>query len=260
MQSTVEADDLLEQLGRRAREDRDPSAADDPVWERLARGELEPSEAARLRERAAADPEIATLYEAFRPLDDSTQERIATRVADRVAERPRITWRRAALVAGPLAAAAVIVLALRLPRSTASFPAVPEYSLDLAGGDRATRSGAPAETGTVAVHRESRLEIVLRPKTSVSGPVVVRSFLVRGDDARPWNVPMDRSPDGAVRIAGQAGTMLGVAPGSWDLAFTVGPAGAAEPDPHEVAKAVRGDRSAHPWQLLDARVLLLEGP
>jgi len=58
----MEADDLLQQLGRHARNETDPASPDNPVWERLARGELAPEEEARLRERAAADPEIATLY------------------------------------------------------------------------------------------------------------------------------------------------------------------------------------------------------
>jgi len=254
----VEADDLLQQLGRHARSE--AASEDDAVWERLARGELAPAEEAQLRERAAADPEVARLYEAFRPLDAAAKQRIAERVAVGL-PHPRFApaWRRAAIIAGPLAAAAVVVLALRFRHPTDPSALLPEYALDVSGGDRATRSGAPAERGPLELHRASRLEIVLRPATAVQRPVEVRAFLVQGTDVRPWAPPMERSADGAVRIAGEAGTLLDLPPGSWDLAFTVSPEAVAAPDPDDVARAVRGEGGARPWRLLDARVRLLEG-
>jgi len=276
MAVTVEEGDLLQQLGRHVRGEGDPSPggdpptdpADDPVWDRLAKGELPAEEHARLRERASADPEIAQLYEAFRPLDGSVKATIAAR-AEASLRRPRVVrLRRVALVAGPLAAAAVLLLVLRLPRPRSGdvLAAVPEYSLDLTGGDRTTRSGepmpAPAPGTAVDLHRGSHLEIVLRPATAVKQTVAVHAFLVQGDVARPWDVPMERSADGAVRVSGQAGSLLGVPPGSWDLVFTVSSAGAAAPEPADVARAARGEAAggAHPWRLLDARVHLLDEP
>ncbi len=258
----MEGDDLLQQLGHHVRSERDPAPADDPVWERLARGELLPSEDALLRERAAADPEIARLYEAFRPLDDSARRRIAARVVAGLRPPRVIAWRRAALLAGPLAAAAAVVLvvSVRLRQPAQPLAPVPEYSLALSGGDRPTRSATPGPIGPVELHRSSSLEIVLRPATAVSGPVAVRAFLMQGPDARRWDVAMDRSADGAVRIAGEAGALLaGVPAGSWDLVFTVGPEGSAAPDPGDVARALHGEGGAHPWQLLDARIRLLDG-
>ncbi len=257
----MEGDDLLQQLGHHVRGEMAPAPADDAVWERLARGELSPAEDAQLRERAAADPEIATLYEAFRPLDDAARKRIAAHV-EAGSRRPRvIAWRRAALLAGPLAVAAAValVVSVRLREPAQPLALFPEYSLALSGGDRATRSGTPAPSGPVELRRSSSLEIVLRPATAVSHPVAVRAFLLNGTDARPWDVAMDRSPDGAVRIAGQAGALLaGVPAGSWDLVFTVALEGSAQPAPGEVARVVHGEASAHSWQLLDARIRLLD--
>lgn len=256
----MEADDLLQQLASHARGEGEPGPADDAVWDRLARGELAPAEEAQLRERAAVDPEIARLYEAFRPLDDAAKQRIAERVAAGLGQpRVALVWRRAAFIAGPLAAAAVVVLALRLQRQAGPAALLPEYALDVSGGDRATRSGNAVENGPVELHRASRLELVLRPATTVQQPVAVHAFLVQGSDVRPWAVPMERSPDGAVRVAGEAGTLLAVPPGSWDLVFTVSAESAAAPDPDDVARAVRGEGGARPWRLLDARVRLLEG-
>jgi hypothetical protein len=262
----VEADDLLQQLGRHVRGDAEPPSAghpsDDAAWEKLARGELAPDEQARLRERAASDPETARLWEAFRPLDEAVKERIAARV-EMVRRGRVVVWRRAALIAAPLAAAALVALALRLPRSAWSDPLamVPEYSLDVAGGDQGTRSAAPARnpSAPIELHAGSSLEIVLRPATAVQHPVVVRAFLVQGASARPWDVPMERSPDGAVRIAGEAGTLLRVPPGSWDLVFTVSPEGAAPPDPDAVARAAHGERGTPPWRLLNTPVRVLDG-
>ncbi len=261
----MEADDLLDQLGQHVRDETSASAtvADDPVWERLARGDLSPAENAQLRERAAADPQIATLYEAYRPLDELERARIAKRV-DAGLHRPRFApGRRVWLVAiaGPLAAAALVVLYLRLSPGPEPLVMVPEYSLELTGGDRATRSATPAQGGPVELHRSSHLEIVLRPTTAVKGPIVVRAFLVSdgGADARAWDVPMQRSTDGAVRIAGDAGTLLGVPAGAWDLVFTLSAEGATAPDPADVARAARSEGRTHPWRLLDARVRLLDG-
>jgi hypothetical protein len=258
----VEGDDLLQHLGRHVRSEASPDPADDPVWERLARGELSPSEDALLRERAAGDPQVAALYEAYCPLDGAVRKRIAARVEAGLRPSRGPVWRRVALIAAPLAAAAAVLLvvSVRMRQPAEPLALIPQYALALSGGDRATRSGAPDDSGPVELHRGSNLEIVLRPSTAVSHPVMVRAFLLQGAEARPWDVPMDRSADGAVRIAGQAGALLaGAAPGSWDLVFTVGPEGSATPDAADVARAAHGDGGAHAWQLLVTRVRLLDG-
>jgi hypothetical protein len=258
-----ETDDLMLKLGRHARAEPDPAGADDPVWERLASGRLTMAEDAELRLRAATDPGVAALYEAYRPLEASTKDRIARGALEhlRPARRRAGWWRRAALVAAPLAAAAAVVILLtRAAPPPGADAALPTYALVVMGGDQTTRSGAAPDSAPIELHRGSRLEIVLRPATPVSSPVVVSAFLVRGGEAHAWSVPMDRSTDGAVRIAGEARTLLAVPAGSWDLAFVVGGDGAATADPSEVARATQGNGGTHAWQLLQRRIELLDGP
>jgi hypothetical protein len=257
----MEGDDLLRQLGRHVRDQMNPALADDPIWERLARGELPPSEEAQLREQAAVDPEIATLYEAYRPFDDAAKKRVAARVAANLYAPRAVRWRRVAFIAGPLAAAAAIALVVSLrPSPAGALADIPEYSLTLSGGDRATRSATPDQGGPVELHRNSRIEVVLRPAISVKHPVAVRAYLVQGKSGRLWNVPMDRSADGAVRISGEVGALLGdIAAGSWALAFTVSPEGSTEPAPGDVARAALGEGGPFPFLLLDTQVRILDG-
>lgn len=257
------ADDLLRQIGQHAREGAPPAAADDPVWQRLARGELTADEDADLRKRAAADPELALLYEAFRPLDASLKKRITAQATEALAPRARVlSWRRAAVIVAPLAAAAVIALVLvRRPPSEDGAPSLPAYLMDFQGGDRTTRSAEPAPSGPAELHRGSHVEMVLRPATAVNRPVTVRAFAVQGDAVRALELPTERSSDGAIRIQGEAGTLFhGVPAGRWDVALVVSAEGAVAPQPSEVASALRGDGTPHAWQLVHSRIDLLDAP
>jgi len=257
-------DDLLRQIGQHAREAGPPAPEDDPVWQRLASGELTADEDAELQRRAAADPRAAELYEAFRPLDASLKEGIAARAMKELAPRPRVLpWRRAAVVIAPLAAAAAIALALTRRASTTDDRAavLPIYAMDLQGGDRTTRSIDQPAVELTKLHRGSHVEVVLRPATAVSAPVSVRGFVAQGDAVRALELPQERSSDGAIRIQGDAGALFHDVPaGEWALALTVGAEGAAAPQPNEVASALRGGDRPHVWQLLQRRIELLDTP
>jgi hypothetical protein len=261
----MNSDDLLGALGRVAREE---AEAEDPRWERLARGELTAAEEAELRKQAETDPEIAMRYEAYRPLDREARERIVARLSGaggggRVV--PIRAWRRIAAVALPLAAAAAVVIWVERrgtePPTLASNDVVPAYSLAATGGDRPARSGdTPAAGGPLDLHRESRLEIVLRPATAAPDGVAVRTFLVKDGAARPWSPAVQRSGDGALRVAGAAGALLGVPAGTWDLAFAVGREATLPSDPGAVAAAVANPGAPRAWQLLVQRVHLVDEP
>jgi hypothetical protein len=257
----MEADDLLQQLGEHARDDAEGRGpADDAVWDKLAGGELTPAEDAELRRRAADDPAVKTLYEAYRPLDEATKARLAARATRDLAPRKVIAFRRALLLAGPIAAAAGLILFLSFRSSSTAGPTLPAYSLSLSGGDRATRSGEPVEQGPVELHPGSRLEVVLRPATAVAGGVVVQSFVAEDGDARLLNVPIERSAEGAVRIAGEAQALLGAAPGSRTLAFVVCPEGAPLPTWADVARAAGGEARSGPCRVLSTHVRLVGPP
>jgi hypothetical protein len=256
----MQPDDLLGELGQHVRVQDESEAAEDPVWERLSRGELSATEDGALRARAAADPAIAELYAAYRPLPVELRERLVEQAKSELSVAPParvLPWRRLAIaIVAPLAAAAALILFLRHPVGEQASAPLPAYALAFTGGDRTTRSAPANDDGPVELHADSRIDIVLRPSTAAPGPVLVQAFLLQGSEVHPWPVPMQRSPEGAVRISGDAGSLLGVPAGSWDLVFIV----SRDPitiEPGELARAARGEGSPHPWQLLERRVRLL---
>lgn len=251
----MNSDDLLNELAKRKREE--DSSADNPRWEKLARGDLSPAEEAELRTLAAKNPEVALLYEAYRPLSAEAKEKIVARIANPAGAKliPLRPWRRIAVIALPLAAAAAFVVWTSRPASTpvASLDVrVPTYALEVSGGDWAQRS-TQAATGPITLQRDSRLELVLRPATPSSTPVTVRGFLVQGNDVRTWAPSMQRSADGPVRVVGTADT-LGLGVGTWDVVFAIGSAEAVPTNPHVVATALGSPSNGRSWQLLRTRV------
>ncbi|WP_437730065.1 hypothetical protein [Sorangium sp. So ce1335] len=162
---------------------------------------------------------------------------------------------------GALAAAAALLLVFRLapPGSrdqgsaptalpgAPSLPPVPVYAIAISGGEQALRStnrnpGAePAPGGeATSVGPESRLEITLRPATRVEGPLEVRAFLIRDGGARPWDVKVELSSQGAARIAGDRKTLFrGVPAGHLEIALAIGRPGSLPAGPEDVLRAPR---------------------
>ncbi len=254
----------LEQVAQRVREQNAADALEDPIWQRLSRGELDADEDAALRARAAADPAMAERYEAFRPLGPDLQQRLVAQasleLASKTPARGAVLRRVSFGAAVALAAAASLLLVLRRSASPADTDPLPVYALSLTGGERSTRSDtAPPPAVPIELHGGSQLEIVLRPATAVTGPVSVEAFTVRDGQARPWTVPMSRSADGAVRISGDARALLGPATGEVGLAFVVERAGAPPVDPADVVRAAGGGLGVRGRQVIERRVKLLEG-
>ena len=227
-------DAFLDDLARVARE-QDPTA--DPRWDELAAGKLSPEQLRDLMQAQGTD--AGPTAEAFRPLDDSVRARIADRLANIVENRkPEPSpanvismpqRKRAAMVVGlvsTLAAAAGLLLFLSTrPR----LDPVPGYSLMTVGGESSVRSEGPRGIPTLVPG--SRLEVQLRPATRVTGPVVVRGALMRGDEVRLWTPPVQTDEAGAVRIAGTRETLFpGVPDGTWDVVLIVGRQGAMPSD------------------------------
>jgi len=190
-------DELLEALAEAAAEDAVPADALDPAteaWERLARGELTLAEAeADADARGLGDDEKAELRALYAPVDPLVKKRIAAKAE---VPRTRDMPRRVAAFVGAFAVAALALLFL-WPRGTN----LPEYELERLGGDATTRS----ETASDARYGPTdRLEIRLRPATRVEHPVDTAAYL----DGERWDVPLEVSDTGAVRLVGPAGALL----------------------------------------------------
>jgi len=263
------SDKLLQELGRVARE-RQHAEARDARWESLTEGTLSEEERRELERLAEEDPSTAETYEAFKPLDAGAKERIAARLERQLAEEPaqeaapppaRVVpisssrrWRGLAPALAAMAAAAAVLVVV-LPRQG---PPLPAYTLALSS-EQGVRSGAPGPE-VPRLGPGSQLDLLLRPEQAVEGPVEVRAFLLRPGEARAWNPPLERSPEGAVRIRGPVETLLSIPPGEWTLAVAVGRPGALPESPDEIRARVEEGRApdAGEWTLLTRKFLLLD--
>lgn len=177
----------------------------------------------------------------------------------------RSRFGRAFALAGSLAAAAAVVLALRswgdrLASAPSPIAEMPAYVLDVMGGDRLER-GAPEATAEDAVRLApgSRLSIVLRPATAITDPIAARGFFVRDGRAEAWSPSFEFASGGAVRIAGTREALFGGAPdGDYEIVLVVGrPADLPATIDAAEASARDGSRSV---QVLRRRIRLASGP
>lgn len=262
------SDKLLQELGRVARE-RQQAEARDERWESLTEGTLSEEDRRELERLAGQEPSAAEAYEAYKPLDAAAKERIAARLEQQLAGQStqqapapaRVVpisssrrWRGVVPAVAALAAAAAI-LVLVLPRQP---PPLPGYTLSLSS-EQGVRSGTP-EPEVPRLGPGSQLDVLLRPEQAVEGPLEVRAFLVRPGEARAWSPPLERSPEGAVRIRGPVETLLSIPPGEWTLAVAVGRPGALPEAPGEVLAAVEEGRAPEggAWTLLTRKFQLVD--
>jgi hypothetical protein len=212
------ADRVLARVGAHVREEQ----KDDARFERIARAEASDAERAALEREAAEDPELAARLEGSRPLDPAFAERLAARLAPSRSAAPPLPFaprrsRRVAIIAGPLAIAAAMVLFLSQQRGP-SLPDLPTYVVS-ATGEQAMRG--PAEPSTrLHVGRDkrdgdARFEVELRPATATPSKVVAYVFAIgalaaAGDEPSPLEAKVEVAPAGAVRITGEARRLAGV--------------------------------------------------
>lgn len=212
-------DDLLDELAKLARERRKKV---DPRWDALARGELSEAERAELL-AAETDDELPQMFE---PLGEEFADRMAERLARPAAPlappsaeivRPTFGRRRWALLAVPVLALAA---ALLLYVATPVAEPLPSYGIEITGGDRTVRGGAPSD-GPVRLSPGSRVEIVGRPDTAVPSPVGAEVVVHTSAGDRPWTGTMDVSATGAVRLAGTLGQDVALPPGPAEVEIRV---------------------------------------
>jgi hypothetical protein len=252
---------LLDALGVTAANRRAFASAEDRRWQALAEGRADAAEAAAAK---AEDPER---WDAYRPFDAAAAEAVHQRVAEALerrsvasparnvislADRRAGMWRRLAMVAVPLAAAAALVLMLR-PFDGPALAPLPSYALEIAGAEALVR-GAESAPGPEVFTPQSSLVVVLRPASAAPGDLALRAWQRHSGGAwQIWEPKVEWSADGAARIAGSAGALLGETPGLVDLRVVVGRKGELP----STAEAAEAPRSGEPtWQRVDARVLL----
>jgi hypothetical protein len=136
--------------------------------------------------------------------------------------RRRLGW---IAVVGPLAVAAVLVLAVRMS-GTPERP-LPAYAMIITGGLKELRGASPAGAvgSTLPVERAGRhteIVVVCRPEVSVEGPVATRLFLIQGTVAREVQARARTSPSGSVEIRINPVEEGGATAGRWGLRIVVG--------------------------------------
>ncbi len=199
----------------------------------------------RAREEAAR-PEL----DALPPLDAEAKDRISARVMREIGAAPpapvipmRRRWQGAAAAGMAMAAmAAAVILFLRPGR----LPPLPVYEATFSG-DLSMRGSEPAASPP-RVGPGSALTLTARPQRPVQGPVEVDSFLVRGDTPRPWQVPWQISPEGALRLSGPAQELLPREPGPvpWTAVIVVRRPGHPKVDAEDALRFIKGAAPADP--------------
>lgn len=184
-------DDLLEALGRVAREER--------------------AEANREVDRAP-------------PLPEGLRERMVSGALTEIGVSSAPSSRRArrAILASGLALAAAIAL-----WAGARHETLPGYTLSVRGGTtewRTTTEDASADR--VEVRADGSVEILVRPEAPPSRSVQARAFAVR-DDATTRDLPVEVSTQGVARVAGRVDALLGTTTSrsEWQVVVVIGPAG-----------------------------------
>lgn len=246
-------DELLRALGRHARES---EARVDSRLDELVSGRLSAHEETELRRDLDATPEGRFALEAFRPLGQAAQESFVQAIARERDQSPGIEPSKSGkvlqfpapkgqfdakapsstaadrrrprfvlAVAGAVALAAALILTLRSPAP------LPAYVLEVKAGDRQLRSSAP-EQGAPEPGEEvptltpgSRFDIVWRPATAVEGEIEVRAFLERQGRREPWQVAIEKSPSGSVRLEGEVGKELAAEAGEVVIWLVLGRSG-----------------------------------
>jgi hypothetical protein len=213
----VSGEDLMKGLARIAREEREPGAA------------------------APSHPDLS------RPIDDATRARFAdaalramgtTRPARTVQRARPSVARIATAAAGVVALAAGALLLVRSPKTEL----LPSYEVSLVGGSSQTRAAPVHASGeSVVVHADGYLEIRLRPAHPVGQELEARTAALHDGKPLPWTAPVERSTDGALRIAGPVSALFPEARGNWTVLVAIGRPGAVPLDPEAIARATPGD-------------------
>lgn len=227
---------------------------EEAMWQALAEGTASPDEIRHLQQRAALDPDAATAWERFRPLEDDDDLRIASAMARRVRSDRRRS--RFTAAAGALAAVLVAGVWFASPNGNAGLPS---YGLEASTPDLQMR-GTEAE-GLPRHAPGSVLTLVLRPADPVQEPVTVDSYLVEGDGLVTLNLRWDTSRQGSARLSGEVRALFGARSGPQRLLALVRADRTERPSTQSVLHALGNTITPLKGvQILDYHFLLAEAP
>lgn len=185
------------------------------------------------------------------PLDDAAKARIAEKIlamraarapAGNVVPGPARWFRRFGPAAALAAAAAAAALFLLRPGPAP----IPEYTVS-ASGVKDLR-GDTAPTAALRVRPGSFIDVVVRPASSVSGPIAAHSYVVRDGAYSVFAGPTQIAPSGAIHITGPSAPLLGAS----ELRVVVGRPDVLGLDP--VDKARQKGAAERGWQTLSVPI------
>lgn len=155
------------------------------------------------------------------------------------------SWRsRLTLVAGPVALAAAMLIYIGSQSGPASA-VLPVYALTIDGRPAQVAPNEPAtfRLGDAERAPGARFELVLRPSSPPSNPVIAYAFtLAEGaSDPAPLDSDVELMPGGVVRFKGRSRAL----DGARELRIVLGTAGAIAKFDEAAARAKSGTSDAH---------------
>lgn len=214
----TDEDELLDSLGRRARErwsEASASLRPESVegWTPLREDERDAIEEGVLARLAAAEPSDRSSFEP--ELEDGDAHEIVQPAAN---DPPARRW----WVVGGIAAAVAATLLLwwRLVPSVAPLPGYEDVGFE--GGTAVVRSDVRPGDGLPQLRADGELRWRLQPGTAVDGPVEL-FISARGPQSRCLAVERGARvlPSGAIEVSGRIGDLLDLVPGEWALTVIV---------------------------------------
>ncbi len=158
-----------------------------------------------LREATRRSDEAPTGTELDAPLGDAFQAQVAARIA--AARRPRQTRRLWLAVAGPVAMAAAIALWIARPHAT--FAPLPEYAMEISGGQDSERGEDHAPRTSIVARADGSLTLLLRPANNVTGALAVHAFASHAGAVREVPATTRASSTGSVEVQGRVSDLAG---------------------------------------------------
>jgi hypothetical protein len=215
----------------------DDSLLRDSLLRKLGQLAREQDTEAPPAELLSANPEAAQAR-----IAEKAVAALAPKVRPARAAQPRPFARYFFALFVPLAGAAALVLLI--PRSARQPGApLPAYGLEVSGGVAEVRAATPVAAPLV-LEPGVRVELRLRPKQAVEGPVDARLYWRSGRDLRRWPVRAQVSAEGVLRVIAPAESPFG--PGEGEvIAIVARPA--ALPDQVDLATLENGRAD---WQIL----------